>query len=95
MFLNISSDPTCPGFVSHAIDVVSILLLVWSKILLQKQFFKLLYETQPAVESKTIVYKSLHGLAPQYLCHLFTINSVGEARTLRNTTDLKIQKNLP
>ena len=44
-----------------------------------------------AEESKTIVYKYLHGLAPQYLCHLFTRNSVGEARTLRNTsTGLKI-----
>ena len=44
-----------------------------------------------AEESKTIVYKSLHGLAPQYLCHLSTRNSAGEARTLRNTsTDLKI-----
>ena len=44
-------------------------------------------------ESKTIVYKSLHGLAPQYLCHFFTRNSAGEARTLRNTsTDLKIPK---
>ena len=43
-----------------------------------------------------IVYKSLHGLAPQYLFHLFTRNSAGEARTLRNmSTDLKIPKNLP
>ena len=49
-----------------------------------------------AEESKTIVYKSLHGLAPQYLCHLFTRNSAGEARTLRNTSaGLKIPKNLP
>ena len=49
-----------------------------------------------AEESKTIVYKSLHGLAPQYLCHHFTINSAGEARTLPNTsTELKIPKNLP
>ena len=47
-----------------------------------------------AEESKTTVYKSLHGLAPQDLCHLFTRNSAGEARTLRNTsTDLKIPKN--
>ena len=44
-----------------------------------------------AEKSKTIVDKSLHGLAPQYLCHLFVRNSAGEACPLRNTlTDLKI-----
>ena len=49
-----------------------------------------------AEESKFIVYKSLHGLAPQYSCHLFTRNSAGEARTLHNTsTDLTVTKNLP
>ena len=42
-------------------------------------------------ESKTMVYKSLHKLAPQYLCDLFTRNSVGCSRNLRNTaTDLRL-----
>ena len=46
-----------------------------------------------AEESNTIVYKSLNDLAPQYLSCLFTRNSAGEARTLRNTsTDLRIPK---
>ena len=46
-----------------------------------------------AEESNTKVYKSLNDLAPQYLGCLFTRNSAGEARTLRNTsTDLRIPK---
>ena len=46
-----------------------------------------------AEESKTIVYKSLYGLAPQYLHHLFTRKSAGEAHTLCNTSiDLKQPK---
>ena len=46
-----------------------------------------------AEESNTIVYKSFNDLAPQYLGCLFTRNSAGEARTLRNTsTDLRIPK---
>ena len=46
-----------------------------------------------AEESKTIVYKSLYGLAPQYLCHLFVRNSAGTARALRNTyTEFEIPK---
>ena len=44
-------------------------------------------------ESKTIVYKSLYGLAPQSLCHLFVRNSAGEVPSLSNTfTDLRIPK---
>jgi len=52
-----------------------------------------------AEESKTIVYKSFYGLAPQYLCHLFARNSAGETRNsaggvIRSLT-LSYQKNLP
>jgi len=46
-----------------------------------------------AEESNTIVYNSLYGLAPQYLCHLFVRNSTGGVLPMRNTvTDLKIPK---
>jgi len=45
-----------------------------------------------AEESKTIVYKSFYGLAPQYLCHLFARNSAGGV--IRSLT-LSYQKNLP
>ena len=44
-------------------------------------------------ESKLIVYKSINGLAPQYLRDLFTRNSFDNSYSLRNTaTDLKIPK---
>ena len=44
-------------------------------------------------ESKTMVFKSLNGLAPQYLCNLFTRNSACASRNLRNTeTDLRLPK---
>ena len=42
------------------------------------------------IESETIVFKSLHGLAPPYLCNLFT-RKLEYSRSLRNTkTDLKL-----
>ena len=42
-------------------------------------------------ESETMVFKSLNGLAPQYLCNLFTKNSECSSRSLRNTeTDLRL-----
>ena len=45
------------------------------------------------VESKTMVFKSLHDLAPQYLCNLFIKNSTSSSRSLRNTeTDLRLPK---
>ena len=44
-----------------------------------------------ASESKTMVFKSLHELAPQYLCDLFTINSKCSSYVLRNSeTDLRL-----
>ena len=42
-------------------------------------------------ESKTMVFKSLNKLAPQYLCDLFTQNSLCSSYSLRNTgTDLRL-----
>ena len=44
-------------------------------------------------ETKTMVFKSLNDLAPQYLCNLFTKNSACSSRSLRNTeTDLRLPK---
>ena len=44
-------------------------------------------------KSKTMVFKSLNDLAPQYLCNLFTKNSACSSRNLRNTeTDLRLPK---
>ena len=44
-----------------------------------------------ASESKTMVFKSLHELAPQYLCDLFTRNSKCSSYVLRNSeTDLRL-----
>ena len=44
-------------------------------------------------ESKTMVFKSLNKLAPQYLCDLFTRNSLCSSYSLRNTgTDLRLPK---
>ena len=42
-------------------------------------------------ESRSMVYKSLNGLAPQYMRNLFTRNSSCNSRSLRNTaTDLRL-----
>ena len=42
-------------------------------------------------EFKIMVFKSLNDLAPQYLCNLFTKNSVCSSHNLRNTeTDLRL-----
>ena len=44
-------------------------------------------------ESKTMVFKSLNQLALEYLCGLFTRNSLCSAYNLRNTgTDLSLPK---
>ena len=44
-----------------------------------------------ASESKTMVFKSLHELAPQYLCDLFTRNSKCPYYVLRNSEkDLRL-----
>ena len=44
-------------------------------------------------ETKTMAFKSLSDLAPQYLCNLFTKNSACSSRSLRNTeTDLRLPK---
>ena len=46
-----------------------------------------------AVEPKTMVYKSMHEMAPPYLCDLFIKNSTSSSHVLRNTaTDLKLPK---
>ena len=43
------------------------------------------------IDSGTMVFKSLNGLAPQYLSSLFTRNSACSSRILRNTnTDLRL-----
>ena len=40
-----------------------------------------------------MVYKSINGLAPQYMSNLFTRNSASSSRDLRNTqTDLRLPK---
>ena len=44
-------------------------------------------------ESKTMVFKSLNQLPPEYLCGLFTRNSLCSSYSLRNTgTDLRLPK---
>ena len=44
-----------------------------------------------ASESKTMVFKSLHELAPQFLCDLFTQNSKCSSYVLRySETDLRL-----
>ena len=46
-----------------------------------------------ASETKTMVFKFLHELAPQYLCNLFTRNSKSSSYVLRNSeTDLRLPK---
>ena len=48
-----------------------------------------------AEESKTMVYKSMHEMAPQYLCDLLTKNSMSSSYVLRNTaTDLKLPRKI-
>ena len=44
-------------------------------------------------ESNTMVFKSLHGLAPQYMSNLFTKTSQLTSRKLRNSAaDLRVPK---
>ena len=44
-------------------------------------------------ETATTVYKSLHGLAPEYMRQMFTKSSENTSRSLRNTnTDLRIPR---
>ena len=44
-------------------------------------------------DSRLMVYKSLNGLAPQYMSDLFTRNSACSSRNLRNTkTDLRLPR---
>ena len=46
-----------------------------------------------ASESKTMFFKSLHELAPQYLCDLFTRNSKCSSYVLRDSeTDLRLPR---
>ena len=46
-----------------------------------------------ATESNVMVFKSLHELAPQYMCNLFTKTSQLTSRNRRNTsTDLRLTK---
>ena len=46
-----------------------------------------------ASETKTMVFKSLHELAPQYFCDLFTRNSKSSSYVLRNSeTNLRLPK---
>ena len=46
-----------------------------------------------ADQSKIMVFKSLHDLAPPYLCDFFTRNSNSSSYVPRNTaTDLKLHK---
>ena len=51
-------------------------------------------EELAAGESKTMVFKSLNELAPQYMCDLFTRNSSCSSHSLRDTrTDLRLPMN--
>ena len=51
-------------------------------------------EELAAGESKTMVFKSLNELAPQYMCDLFTRNSSCSSYSLRDTrTDLRLPMN--
>ena len=44
-------------------------------------------------ESRSVVYKSLNGLAPQYMRNLFTRDSTSNSRSLQNTAaDLRLLK---
>ena len=44
-------------------------------------------------DTKTMVYKSLHQLAQEYLCSLFTHNSQCASHSLHNTeTDMRLPK---
>ena len=44
-------------------------------------------------DSRSMVYKSINGLAPQYMSNLFIRNSTCNSRSLRNTaTDLRLPK---
>ena len=43
-------------------------------------------------ETKTVAFKSLNDLAPQYLCDLFTKNSACSSRSLRNTETDRLPK---
>ena len=44
-------------------------------------------------DSRLMVYKSINGLAPQYMSDLFTTNSACSSRNLRNTkTDLRLPR---
>ena len=50
-------------------------------------------EAQHDNESKTMVFKSLNDLAPQYLCNLFTRNSACSFHNIRSTeTGLRLPK---
>ena len=52
-----------------------------------------LAQSSIASESNIMVFKSLHELAPQYMCNLFTKTSQLTSRNLRNTaTDLRLPK---
>ena len=49
-----------------------------------------------ANESNIMVFNSIHGLAPQYMCDHFTEKSKLNSRNLRNTsTALRLQKKNP
>ena len=63
-----------------------------SRLLIDILGFKTI-EQLIADESKIMVFKFLHDLAPPYLCDLFTRNSISSSYALRNTaTDLKFPK---
>ena len=61
-----------------------------SRPLIDKMGWKTI-EQLVASESKTMVFKSLHELAPHYLCDLFTQNSKCSSYVLRNSeTDVRL-----
>ena len=63
-----------------------------SRLLVDMLGFKTI-EQLIADESNIMVFKSLHELAPPYLCDFFTRNSNSSSYVLRNTvTDLKLPK---
>ena len=61
-----------------------------SRPLIEKLGWKTVYQLISS-ESKTMVFKSLNELAPQYLCDPFTRKSLYSSYSLRNTgTDLRL-----
>ena len=72
--------------------ILPILSIQYNHHQLERKFRLEIFETTSS-ESNIMVFKSLHGLALQYMCNLFTNTSSLTSRNLRNSaTDLRIPK---